>query len=244
MAVRITKSFTHKPIGLIGESGYGVCSLCRLRTHRYHSEVVGNWNTYHIDPNPEKTVTYEGAVLGTYERNGYDDSDFYAVVWDADEQRLRTVEYATTRAATYGNSASADVTDEVLAEVREWARGQLFGRYDLRRGWDRETASVDREVRVTRGRKVPKGTEGRVVGRGQSYNQWERHSEWRVGIETTDGERVFIPEAYVEVLNAESYGETDEVLREQADRVAETMNAAELANLIRVVELRPGFVLA
>ena len=35
-------------------------------------------------------VSYEGAVLSTGEVNGYDDSDFYAVVWDEASGSIKT----------------------------------------------------------------------------------------------------------------------------------------------------------
>lgn len=47
--------------------------------------------------NRVEKVTYEGCVFETRERNFYDDSDFYAVVWDEASQDVIEVEYATTR---------------------------------------------------------------------------------------------------------------------------------------------------
>ena len=55
--------------------------------------------------------SYVGAVLETYERNGYDDSDFLAVVWDGEQ--VTTREYASTRGWTYHNAASVDATPQV-----------------------------------------------------------------------------------------------------------------------------------
>jgi hypothetical protein len=39
----------------------------------------------------EGVESYKGCVLAEYENNGYHDSDFYAVVWDAEVNRLRTL---------------------------------------------------------------------------------------------------------------------------------------------------------
>lgn len=66
-------------------------------------------------------VSYEGAVLGTYERNGYDDSDFIAVVWDEERQAVRTVEYASTSSWSYNNGAKEDATPAVLKKAEAWA---------------------------------------------------------------------------------------------------------------------------
>jgi len=60
-------------------------------------------------------------------------------------------------------------------------------------GYDAEPTR-GREVKVVRGRKVPKGTTGRVF--------WTGNKGWgdRVGIECANGERVFVNPEYVEVL--------------------------------------------
>jgi hypothetical protein len=60
----------------------------------------------------EFETTYENRVLYDGERNFYDDSDFYVVVWDEEAGKMRNITYATTRAWTYANSASIDFTPE------------------------------------------------------------------------------------------------------------------------------------
>jgi hypothetical protein len=69
-------------------------------------------------------VSYEGAVLAVWERNGYDDSDFLATVWDAQESRVRDVEYASTRSWTHHNGARVDATPEVRRAALAWYREQ------------------------------------------------------------------------------------------------------------------------
>jgi len=59
--------------------------------------------------------SFKGCVLEVYEKNGYDDSDFYARVWDAEESEPSLVEYGSTRYWTYANSAVVDASDEVKA---------------------------------------------------------------------------------------------------------------------------------
>jgi hypothetical protein len=68
-------------------------------------------------PCVEPTVSYEGAVLAKFERNGYDDSDFVAIVWDAENKALRHITYASTRGWTYHNGASVDATPAVLVDA-------------------------------------------------------------------------------------------------------------------------------
>ena len=61
-----------------------------------------------------------GRVLYTGEMNGYDDSDFYAMVWDDDRNEPRRVMYATTRRWTYPNSAVVDAPPDLMAKYADW----------------------------------------------------------------------------------------------------------------------------
>lgn len=71
-----------------------------------------------------KVETYRGRVLSMFERNGYDDSDFYAVVWSDEQNKPINVEYATTRGWTYANGAQIDATDETRAKYENYIRRQ------------------------------------------------------------------------------------------------------------------------
>lgn len=57
---------------------------------------------------------FEGATLSLREANGYNDSDFYALVWNAEKGAPEEINYDTTRFAG-GGSAFVDATDEVKA---------------------------------------------------------------------------------------------------------------------------------
>lgn len=59
---------------------------------------------------------YVGCVLDTYEHNGYDDSDWYAICWDEEKQELVHIEYDTTRAGG-GGYARIDATEDVILKV-------------------------------------------------------------------------------------------------------------------------------
>jgi len=75
-------------------------------------------------PTPEEPL-YVGAVLDTYEMNGYDDSDWYAIVWDADKKIVTTVRYDTTAFAAMGR-ANVDATDDVKREAKAYATKIIF----------------------------------------------------------------------------------------------------------------------
>lgn len=68
---------------------------------------------------------HAGHCLHDYESNGYDDSDFYMIVWNSEKKAPETILFATTRAWSYPSFASrADATDEVRAQYEDWKREQ------------------------------------------------------------------------------------------------------------------------
>lgn len=66
--------------------------------------------------------SFTGAVLDLRERNGYNDSDFYAIVWDAERGSLREIMYGTTRFWTYHNAAVIDAASDVIETAMAWYR--------------------------------------------------------------------------------------------------------------------------
>jgi len=67
--------------------------------------------------------SYKGCVLAEYENNGYNDSDFFAVVWDYETSSLKSVMFGTTRAG--GNwGCSIDATPEVVALAKQAKKEQ------------------------------------------------------------------------------------------------------------------------
>lgn len=68
---------------------------------------------------------YKGLCLNDYERNGYDDSDFFMEVWNPDAECVETICFATTRGWTYPSMGSRpDATDEVRAAATRWREDQ------------------------------------------------------------------------------------------------------------------------
>lgn len=131
-------------------------------------------------------ISYEGAVLDVTERNGYDDSDFYAVVWDETEGRVKSVMYATTRGWTYANGAAIDATLEVQAKASAWYRAEMIAREERKIKSELAAPHVGALVRVVRGRKVPKGFEGRVIGMAKVVNQFTPAPRFRGGWDTRE----------------------------------------------------------
>lgn len=131
-------------------------------------------------------TSYEGCVLDMTERNGYDDSDFYAVVWDEAEGCVKSIMYATTRGPTYSNGANIDATDEVKAKAAAWYRAQLIEREERKIRAELAAAHVGALVRVVRGRKVPKGFEGRVLSLAKVVNPFTPAPRFRGGWDTRE----------------------------------------------------------
>lgn len=150
----------------------------------------------------ENVAEYAGCVLRTYEKNGYDDSDWYAVCWDQEKKSVVDIKYDTTRAGG-GGSAVVDATDDVIRQAYRyyWSLGRSF--FDTRSNPDEaKRIRVGDTVKVVRGRKIKKGSEGGVFWVGTRKNLYTYRNENRVGVEI-DGERVFLPAEYVEVVGWE-----------------------------------------
>lgn len=137
----------------------------------------------------EVTTMFEGAVLADRERNGYDDSDFYVIAWDEEQQALRNYEYASTRYGGTGG-ASVDATPEVKEKARKWVY-KLLRKYV----WDHYVEGLSKpekgdHVKVVKGRKG-KGAEGTLFWIGEErtyggYSKWSQNTVQKVGIALDD----------------------------------------------------------
>jgi hypothetical protein len=64
--------------------------------------------------------SYKGATLAEYEINGYDDSDWIAIVWDESTQSVQSIEYRSTRGACGAANFSIDGTPEAYTKAFEY----------------------------------------------------------------------------------------------------------------------------
>lgn len=77
---------------------------------------------------------YVGQVLCLGEHNYYDDSDFYALVFDPKDGKVHEIIYDTTRFASTGMNAVVDATEETLKAYRE-ARENLEKKITVDHAW-------------------------------------------------------------------------------------------------------------
>lgn len=233
----------------------------RILTSQKDRDIIGNPTYELVDPaelerltsikhsKPEYfETTWVGCVLALGEHNYYDDSDFYAIVWDATEGKPREVQYATTRGWTYANSASVDATEEVLAAYREYTERQRREARERREAWEAVQPYVGRTVKViktfrSKGAKVAVGTVAEVKWYGEDKYQSETvrmiDPQFRIGFDV-DGQRVFTSaknvEVYTEVeVSAEEVAEVLEAIEDPA-RQANALRAAALESLRQLRE--------
>ena len=128
---------------------------------------------------------YVGATIALREYNGYDDSDFYAIVWDNAEARLHMIEYATTRYGGNG-TATVDCTQENLRKAYQYSyshcRKHVFNDYVN----SLKTPEKGDLVTVISGRKVKKGTTGRLFWIGTPQTFGYGNTSTKVGIALDD----------------------------------------------------------
>jgi hypothetical protein len=140
-----------------------------------------------IDANDQPETTFAGQVLTTREQNFYDDSDFYALVWNEETQQIERIQYASTRYASYGNNAIADATPEVIAKANAYAY-----RFLRKLLWASFIENLKKptkgdKVKVIKGRKAPVGTVGTLFWIGQTqtfggYSAWSQKASTKAGI--------------------------------------------------------------
>lgn len=175
----------------------------------------------------DRTVTYEGAVIQLWERNGYHDSDFYALVYDAEEDRLKAVEYATTRGWTYGNGAKVDITPENLALAEKAAAREALAILTAKARDKAEAVEPGKVVELSvnfRGRTQPSAKIGEqaqvqsVFDDRYDYSYYTGKYGQKAKVTFADGREINLSVDKLKVVDPEQYMPTD--LEDQANRWA------------------------
>ncbi len=109
----------------------------------------GAYSPLFADYGKEGIVLYEthhGLCIQDWERNGYDDSDFYMTVWNEETQRPEDICFASTRGWSYPcYGSSPDATPEIRAKYEAWCEQQKRAAHARMR---RDRANVLRKRRA------------------------------------------------------------------------------------------------
>ena len=176
----------------------------------------------------ETKESYVGRVLETYEENGYNDSDFYAVVWDDETESIIHKQYATTRFYSNGYGAKIDATPEVIAKATAERKARFLKSAIEKDEETAKTVAKGKMVEINRGRKN-RGIIGEVfwVGNPEKFSYYSKEHR-SVGIKLDD-ERddngkfkniVFAYDYNCDVINFESHLTNTNELEETATNKA------------------------
>lgn len=199
------------------------CPLDKAPGHQHDLDVspeCAGHNCGYMMPLVMET-SYVGCVISTHERNGYDDSDFYAVVWDEATQSSKTIEYASTRGWSYPNGAVVDATPEVLEKYRLHRIETIFKGKTQDDVENSQTPGPGKVCRAFKGRKIKKGTVVTVIRTEvRQWNQWapkETHALVKFdagnGVQTQNWTNV----ENLEVVDPSLYITAPEVLHKEAE---------------------------
>jgi ribosomal protein S12 len=147
-------------------------------------------------------TSYVGRVVSLRERNGYDDSDFYATVWDDTTDSPKEIEYASTRGWTYPNGATVDAPEEIKAKYAAWKRQKAI-EATLRDNREKAaTVAENKPCKVVKGRKIARGLVVNVLRVMPSqFNKYDKVAR----VQLPDGKLVWTNVNNLEVANPEQY---------------------------------------
>ena len=148
-------------------------------------------------------TTHIGLVVRAGEHNYRDDSDFFAIVWDEENEKPREVEYASTRGWTYPNSATVDATPEVIWKYYKYRAVKAYGLW-LKARWEWcQQPDKDKIVLIIKKGHQYQDAKGRVFWTGPDKY---KDTKIRVGITTNFGD-VWCGGDDVEVVKPHEYKE-------------------------------------
>ena len=139
---------------------------------------------YYRNGGYEDKVSHVGCTLYTYERNGYHDSDWYAVVYNQGTDSIEHIEYATTRFNSDGCSATVDALPEIAEAAHKLLTEENFRVLVEREKANRQQVKIASKVKIVKG-KTAKGNVGFVfwIGARQRFGSNEIR---KVGVRYSD----------------------------------------------------------
>lgn len=142
-------------------------------------------------------TTHVGMVVKVFERNGYNDSDFCAVVYFPATDSFGEVEYGTTRFWTYPNHAEVDASEALQKLYADRELDRRRKEYEAAAERKAMEPAKGKRAKVSGGRKVPIGTEGTLTWVGP-----DRYSRYRtrVGLKTDNGTVHWLDAEHITVM--------------------------------------------
>ena len=131
-------------------------------------------------------TSHIGQVVELKSSNMYHDSYYSAVVFDKETGKCESIEYGST-AFPDNNSAKVDADAETMAAYKKHLQDAVDAK-------EAATLGVGKTIEVVRGRKVAKGTTGKVFWHGVTKFGWS------VGFITDMGDKLFTAETNVQVI--------------------------------------------
>jgi hypothetical protein len=172
----------------------------------------GEWIGGHQDGQEGLTIftwhTHVGLCVSDREMNGYNDSDWYMLVFDPETESFHEICFASTRGWTYpAYGSKPDATPEVMAKYAAHLATLAKAAQEAHERIADVTPEVGKRVEVIKGRKVPKGTTGLVFwkGAGTKYSPNFGYSKHlivpdRLGIRDANGTAHWTSAANVMVI--------------------------------------------
>lgn len=159
--------------------------------------------SYHPDRLIHVREFAKGATVAMREANGYDDSDFFATYYDAEQDKFVEVMYGTTRGWTYPANATIDATQEIAAKYEAHLKAMWRARAEREAAIEAKRPRKGKRCLITAKRgKAAKfsGQEGTIFWTQEmrsQYGTW--HYGTRVGVDV-NGERVFVNDTGIIVV--------------------------------------------
>lgn len=128
--------------------------------------------------------THHGLCISDREHNGYDDSDWYMLVWNEEKQEPQEICFASTRGWTYPCYGSRpDASPETMAKYTAWCEVRDRAAAIQKDIAQSKRVDAGKAVRVIAGRKVKKGsilivhhTEQSAYGKSK-YGTWGEYGQ-------------------------------------------------------------------
>jgi hypothetical protein len=193
-------------------------SLVTFDYNKNEDGTIDYYSTYII------STEYEGRVLALLEKNYYDDSDFYACVLTEDN-KLKSICYDSTR---YGSScnASVDATKDVIDKANEIIYNATLDEYRNDNTIQAAKVEIGKycTIKVTKRHDVVKksiaqnGATVKVLSKAKyaPHQYPNRDKPTSRIVETIDGNKFWIDESKLTVINPEKYLWSEEFMENQA----------------------------